>query len=146
MKRQHLLTVLQHLLPCILPGYTIKRNHAPSGLASTIDFVAAVRSENLTLKKILVQGSDSLSSEIIQTHAILKHELTQAGLFSGKDEYWLAVTEEPTPELKQGAESKYIKLLGTAWLQENVSKNINSSRKLREAVQTLESIGISIGP
>lgn len=144
MKRQHLIKLLHHLLPCILPGYTIQKNYTLPDLAATVDFLASVGEENFSLKKIFIQASDLIQPETIQTHAILKHELAEKGIFKGKDEYWLVVPGA-AKELETMAKGKCIRLLDGEWLQKEVSENFDDSRQLREIVKSLESIGSGLG-
>ena len=144
MKRQHIIKVLAYLLPKALHGYSIQRNYSPAGLATTIDFVASVVSDSSAIKKLFIQVSDQPLLETINTHAILKHELTEKGVFKEKDEYWLVLSEEATPELNSEAEKRHIKLLDKTWLKGEVAENMDKSRQLRETVETLESIGIPI--
>jgi len=144
MKRSHLLQILNHLLHESLPGYSIQNKYTLPDIAATVDFVASIISDDINLKKIFIQAADHSSSELINTHAILKHEITQKGIFKGKDEYWLIVSDETTPELRQNAGDKFIKLLDRTWLKKEVSENLEKSKPLRETVETLESIGFGL--
>lgn len=124
-----------------LKGYTIQKSvHIHESIVDSVDVLAISEDQHTVFKRIYVfcESVERLVREEIESHVVFRDNLKKHVEFGPKDEYWVVTAGT----IDAGCDSKGIVLKDWNWLSGKLRQYMSKSRKVREAVDTLQAAGV----